>query len=337
MLGNPSSADDSTEPEKVISTEEPEVIQEESLEIGSDDLATEGEVESNSSEELTVQKDTSEDNSDDNTTTRISWKKKYRELDKRFRNLKASNDSTIFELRKDLARSMKDCNEFSRKLSSANKELNSFKSQVDQSLDLLSDEEKDILGEDTINSFKKMNKASIEAAIAPLKEQLEEARRLRDEKLEEDARTQDLVANNNFLSRLEELVPNFTSIDHDPNFHVWMDGPDDYSGDQRKALFKRAQSIGDVGRVAQFFNEFKKLNSRGEESLRQKISPTQATSKPVSTKTVTSNPKKNYVSLKAVDKFLSDVAKGYYKGREKSMQEIEAKIDKAQREGRIVA
>ena len=267
--------------------------------------------------------------------TRNDWKGKYNALDKRFRNLKASNDSTIFELRTELSKTIKQSSELSGKVNELSKELSSLKSKEDIYRDLLNEEERDIIGEDTLNSFKKLNKAAVDSAVGPLQAQLEEERKFREEGAIANAEAQQKAASTNFLNRLGDIVSDYAVYDSDPGFLKWMDGYDELTGGVRKTLFKNAQSIGDVGRVAQFFIEFKKLKDVGKSQLEQKITPATSASRTVNKTNQT--PKTQYVSLAKIEKFQADVYKGRYKGQEKIVREYEAIINLAQAEGRIVA
>lgn len=318
---------------------EDEVTQEKDLLDSENDSADKDSENLESDTSIAQEEEQATDNEEPSVTPqRNNWKKDYQQLDKRFRNLKASNDSTIFSLRKDLANALKNEGTIRTKLGEANNELNQMKSKVDIYSDLLSDDEKDILGEDTLSSFKKLNKAAVDSAVAPLREQLEEARKERDARAQEAASSHEQQASSNFLSRLGDLVPDYNTLDTNPEFLNYMKNVDEFTGDQRESIFKRAQSIGDVGRVAQFFIEFKKLKNAGKDALNKRVTPSTSASAQTSRTTTTNNsPKKQYVSMAGYDKFCSDVSKGRYKGREKEVKQIEAAVALAHSEGRIVA
>lgn len=269
---------------------------------------------------------------------RTNWKKKYQDSDKRFRHYKGANDSTTFELRNSLASSIKEVASLREQVFKLTEQLSAVKTSETKYKDLLTEDEQEIIGEDTLVSFEKLNRAAIEAAVNPLKAELEVERTKRNEQDVEYARTLAAKATNTFLGRLGNIVNDYAEVNVDPEFVSWMNGPDELEGIPRKAIFKGAEKSGDAGRVAQFFLEFKKQKQEGEDVLAQKITPTTSTSQPTVPKQPTnSNPRAGYVSMKKVGLFLDAVAKGHYRGRESEVKEIEAEINRAQVAGKLVA
>ena len=203
---------------------------------------------------------------------------------------------------------------------------------------ILSEEELAILGEDTVSSIEKVNKAILERKLKPLEEQLEEERKLRIKQAEERARREQEEANLLFLRRLGELVPDYEEIDTNPHFLAWMEEPDPYSGFARKYIFKQAQSIGDVGRVAQYFNEFKKLVfDKPKRELEKKITPEATGKETIQQREQKANPNRNKKiwTLKEIDAVYDSFIKGTFKGTKQERQRLEQEIDLAVAEGRV--
>ena len=68
-------------------------------------------------------------------------------------------------MRTELAKAIKQSTSLSNKVDTLNKEIQTLKAKEDIYNDLLTEEERDILGEDTLSSFKKLNKAAVDSAV----------------------------------------------------------------------------------------------------------------------------------------------------------------------------
>ena len=258
---------------------------------------------------------------------RTNWKKRYTEL-------RSYHDSLVYELRSELA-SVKDksvrLSEENMKLLNNISELNSNSTKDDP---LFTQEEVDVLGEETIQALQKASQKITENAVNPLKEQLDIERKTRLELEEREAQKAKNEAVSSFLSRLGNIVPDYKEIDVDPGFASWMEDIDPLSGYARKILFKRAESNGDVGRVAEFFNQFKseRMGIDTHDPLANHVTPTgsqaQAQSQQVSED-------KKILSMDAINEFYDDAAKGRYKNNMSVFREKEKLIEKAMMEGRV--
>jgi hypothetical protein len=295
---------------------------------------------SEESTNVTAQAETQEQQpaSQQKAPTRTNWKQKFNEADKRYNNFKASTDATIFSLRTELAAALRSQESLSKKVDDLSKELATARSSKTESLnDILSSEEQEILGAEAVAALDKVSKSNIEAQVKPLQEQLAFEKEQRASERKAAAEEQASQAQQSFLERLGDLVPDYATVDTDQAFLDWMKLPDEVSGIQRERLFKQSQTLGDVGRVAQFFNDFKKLNNEGQEALEDKVTPASSASSTNQQTTSSDSQQVPYVSLAKVQKFYTDVSKGRYKNKPKLVEEIQAKIDEAQRTGRIVA
>ena len=248
-------------------------------------------------------------------------KRKYTDWKTRYVSLRSHHDALAFDLRKEIS-------ELKTSLVSASKRISELQDSAHSNakdVDIYSQEERDILGDEAIAAMKK----ATNHAIAPLQEELRKEKELRMKQLEREADNDRLTSQRNFLSRLGRLVPDFATIDTNPKFIEWMQGIEDYSGAARKDLFKRAEANGDVARVAEFFVTFKNM-TKGN-SLESKITPT-------GTNTGTQSVKQGddfVVDMRFIDKFYDDVTHGKYKGRAALAKEIEFKIDQAILQGRV--
>ena len=133
-----------------------------------------------------------------------------------------------------------------------------------------------------------------------------------------------------FYEKLNAIVPEWMDINEDKEFHQWLDQYDELAGRRRQDLLSEAEEAKDATRVANFFNAWKKTNTKREatsnRSLESQVVPQSATTqtKPVGKKIWTRQ----------------EIAEFYSKARSgeidaKQMVAIEADLHAAQLEGRI--
>lgn len=252
-------------------------------------------------------------------------KRKYTDWKKRYTELRSHHDSLVYELRSEVA-STKERNVA---LNTKNIEMSDVLSKQASSKSPLSAEERDVLGEDAINALTKMT----DQATQPLRDQLANEQALRVKAEKQDAAKAKAAVTNTFLSRLGNLVPDYAELDVDPQFGKWMEQQDEASGYARKVLFKRAEANGDVGRVAEFFHNFKNgIPATKADPLERHVTPTGSAA---SVQTQPTSEDNKIISWAHVNKFYDDAARGKYKHNMSAFRKEEAIIDKATMEGRV--
>lgn len=138
------------------------------------------------------------------------------------------------------------------------------------------------------------------------------------------------------------------NVNYDQRFIDWTQAhKDPYSGQTLKALLNEAYASGDTARVARFFNDFRAASTRAPTT--QPPAPTTPSravrdqdamrapprrSTPMQHETDT-NPGQVW-SWNEVNTFYDDQAKGRYRGREKEAKEMEAQVQAAMRDNRVV-
>lgn len=283
-----------------------------------------GEAEDSTQEEeldVTTASDEDEDDTDDDATStepkkRVSWKK-------RFVNYKASSDATITGLRQErlydrerIAELEDQIREFATKLAAT--------SQKDPYDGLFTQEEIDLIGEDTLRAMQKANQAALDAKVKPLQEQLDKEAQHRRKLEEQERKREEQALGQQFLTKLGKLVPDYQTIDTDPKFLKWMTEQDEYSGYPRELIFKRAHANGDVRRVAEFFQEFKET-TKPVNKLEDKVTPNSSrASTPPKQRQQTNKPK---ITQRFILNFYDDVSRGKYRKRQKEQLAIEKAID----------
>jgi hypothetical protein len=268
------------------------------------------------------------------TSNRPSWKQ-------RFANYKASTDNTIYNLRKENAALKLEVEKVlgsTQDLKRQMKELQTNTSRnEDPFKDVFTQEDVEVLGPEAIDVFKRALKSTSTRTpvdTEEIKELREELQRMKEDRIrsaEREAASLEEQTFEKFKSSLTKAVPDWTKIDVDPKFAEFIEAVDPFSGLPRKVLFQRAVQGRDTQRVALFYQDYMKLMPKSkEEILAKKVTPTG------SGHSESVEPKAGKVfSLREFEAFMDDYSKGRYKGKEKEAQLLEAKFDKAFREGRI--
>lgn len=133
-----------------------------------------------------------------------------------------------------------------------------------------------------------------------------------------------------FYATLDSAIPNWRDINERPEWLTWLAEEDDLSGVTRQTVLTSAHERLDAKRVIAVFKKF--LASRPEKpSLEGQVTPAVSAPAPAPV----SPTGKPLMSLRAVEKFYDELAKGRYRGREAEAAQMEAEISAAQREGRI--
>lgn len=244
---------------------------------------------------------------------------------KRYNNYKASTDITIRNQRQELA----EMKETVANLLTQVANLKTQKVEERKVASYFSDEDKEILGESTIDSIDKSLKDVVNSKVAPLEQQLAMERQQNRERIKRERAALEEAKRQEFSNKLYTVVPDFQKIIADSKFRVdYMNEVDPYSGRTRRDLFNRAETEGDVMRVASFFTDYKAQFVAKNKALEEHVVPTGVTGNISATE---AKPEFQ-ISEKFIDKFYDDLARGSneYKGKKgrAKAEKIEAAIDK---------
>lgn len=246
--------------------------------------------------------------------------------EKRFKGIKALYDSKVFSLNNEVASLTRHNADLGKRLATAEQQYQASKSKTSEDYSkALTEEQRDILGEDAVGGMQAMTNAAVKQATEPLLKMIQEFRDRDQVQLEARGKASADEANSTFLSRLRDIAPGYETTDTDPKFQTWMKEVDAASGFSRERVFKTAQTNGDVGRVAQFFNEFEQINGSRKAELQKKITPTTSSA----TKPADNKPKNNFLLESEVNNFYDSVNRGDFKGTDKDRLAMERKIDQA--------
>ncbi len=260
---------------------------------------------------------------------RVSWKSRYVKL-------KQYHDADKFKTRTLLGQAYDKITE----LEAENKRLaKNFSDLVKVNpktiKDLATQEEIDRIGEDELAIMDRLTSQKLDAQTKDLQDRLDKADAREAEARQIQSKNAKAEAYNIFLERLGAAVPDYAEVDVDPRFEHWLEQPDPMSGFKRIDLFKQAEASGDVGRVATFFNDFKKEVSPTQQTLDNKVTPVgnSGSSRPVNNQQ--NMGRQEIVPMAEYVAFMDSVTRGGYKGRETEAKTLEAKYDKAIAEGRL--
>lgn len=177
---------------------------------------------------------------------------------------------------------------------------------------------------------------SLSASITP---QIEEVKG----KIEAREKADAASAQEVFFSVLAGIVPDWDTVNNDPEFHDWLQGREKYARENRYAQLERSYRAGDAKAVAEFMTDFKAFQSSersrkaSEQAVAQKktegkVAP--ETVKPSPPKLDRTDPTPGVITTAFITDFYNRAARG--KITDSEYAKIDAEIQKAAREGRVV-
>lgn len=137
-----------------------------------------------------------------------------------------------------------------------------------------------------------------------------------------------------FLTKLGQAVPEWEQINVDQRFLAWLAEVDPIYGQPRQAALEAAAQRFDSQRVVNIFKAFKQQLTAQAPSpsvLETQVSPSASAGTPQPQPA----PNKPVFTQKQITDFYNDVARGRYRGRENDVAQIEAQINDAIAEGRV--
>lgn len=278
---------------------------------------------SNSEPEVTAEQDAKVNDTEQDLSF---WKNRALDAEYRFGKYKAKTDTTIYKLRVE----SKELREEILKLNDTISNLRKLETAKGTD-EVFTPAVVDVLGEEAVEAIKKViEKTNERVDIAERKLQEQTVRGV-ESKIKED----EMSAYESFVEALTEFVPDCIAMNRDQGFLDWLDQPDS-TGVKRLNRLQAAQRIGDVERVASFFNDYKKLTATPKavrkDSIINRTGPVQKSSSTETQKQPTVEP----VTVSFMKQFEADVSRGKYKGRESEKAAIDKRIETAYLTGNII-
>lgn len=153
-------------------------------------------------------------------------------------------------------------------LSALREEVEALKAAKDRQ-SLVKPEEIQEFGEPLVDLIRRAAREEVGAKdqeIAELKSQLKSIKSTSEQSVE-----------STFYEKLAATIPDWMTINDDPEFHSWLAEHDELTGYQRQELLSQAEKRKDAGRVARFFDAFKKTKSKTQvaavDSLESQVPP----------------------------------------------------------------
>lgn len=135
-----------------------------------------------------------------------------------------------------------------------------------------------------------------------------------------------------FYGELAKAHPDWEQVNESDAWRSWLTVRDDVTGISGQEALDDAYAKLDHRRVIAIFTKFKASQPKPQ-TLDSQLAPSTV---PAGASVPTGAQPPKLISQKAVQAFYNDLAKGRYKGREAEAQRLEAEINQAAREGRIV-
>jgi len=244
--------------------------------------------------------------------------KEERDWESEYKTLRRNSDQYKYVTRSELAN-------LKERLVAANAEIVSLKNsvvatKVDPFKDTFSKEDIETVGEDALSLMKKAATTAAEKETEGIKEELSNVRKARLDAEQKSISSDRAQATQIFLNKLSAIVPEYSDINLDPAFEVYIKGADPVNGGTRLMHFKNAEQSGNVYVVAKYMKDFK-AKAEPVDSLAERVTPTGA---PVAATVETTE---QLIPVSEVDKFYDDVAKNKYKGKMTPQRAQEAKYD----------
>lgn len=143
----------------------------------------------------------------------------------------------------------------------------------------------------------------------------------------------EMTLEQSFYRALDQAVPDWRAINADERWLAWLSEVDDVYGAPRQDALTNAHQMLNAERVITIFNKFKHATEAARPKLDGQQTPADRGAPPPPPQEPAP---KRLVSSKLVQQFYNDLAKGRYVGREAEAARLEAEINQAAAEGRVV-
>lgn len=219
-------------------------------------------------------------------------------------------------------------------------------------------------GQDLIDLIQRVARGVVNSLVKPLSQELEAVKQLTAQlqgTLEVVEDRSGKAAQDTFVRKLTELVPDWQKINVEQQFLLWLEEPDPISGIVRKQLLNAAAERLEVQRVAALFKAYKAW--KAEQGLEEPTPPPPPPPPPAptpvtpqrrlpianpeisaqvapgksrsSTPVPQSDPSTRIWTQAEIRQFYEDVKLGRFRGTPEDVARIEAEIDLAAAQGRI--
>jgi len=209
------------------------------------------------------------------------------------------------------------------KLNSLTEEVEALKAKLTTPREsLVKPEEVSEFGEPLVDLMRRAAREELQAKDA----EVSELKR----KLEQVVGTTNANVEVSFYDQLAMKVPDWQTLNDDPEFHAWLGEVDELTGYQRQDILSQAEGKRDADRVARFFNAFKKVQ---QDKSAASVSSLEAQVAPEATRTPEAPRGKKLWTRAEIADFYARDRRGEYSDADAAA--IDAEIQLAIREQRV--
>ena len=189
----------------------------------------------------------------------------------------------------------------------------------------------ELFGADLVDMVKRVAETMFGSAVSTIDTRIASL----EARLEGTAQAVSRTAEEVFYDQLSGLVPDYKTINTSQSFLDWLSEVDPVYGAPRQSALDRAAASLDVDRVSKVFMAFKGSRPaappKPSDQLNRQVAPASAASAPPPRSDA-----RTVITTSDVQSFYKDLQLGRYVGKEQEARNVEAAINLALAEGRIV-
>lgn len=206
----------------------------------------------------------------------LTWEQRFKTLQGMHRSVAPQLHAQVKELTSKL-------DSQSREVEAMRKELAQAKDatrKAEEKAKYVTAEDVDSFGEELIDVQRRVAKEVFQEHVVPLQDQLKQLQAENEELRNQVSATGNEVGQSRFESELRRAIPDFDTVNTDPEWIAWLDDYDPMIRGQRRTVAQEAFNRGDVGAIADYMAMFKSskqpspVNKRKD--LERQVSPTKA-------------------------------------------------------------
>jgi hypothetical protein len=249
--------------------------------------------------------------------------------EKRYKNLRASRDYKLIEAKEEIAALLEKNSKLEDLVDELRKKVKEL-STTDPFKDVLTQEDREALGDTTVDVLKRVTQKVTETATADLRQELDAEKTARKEERTKKAKDAKAQGYKFFLDKLAAMVPDWKTINEDKGFIDYCHNTYDLDGSLVADNFRQAEGRRDAVAIARYMLDYKAAGPKAD-PMEDYVSPTGVNA----SEAPKQETKGRIWTRKEINQFYEDLNRGRFKGSREEALAVEKDIDKAVMEGRI--
>lgn len=203
---------------------------------------------------------------------------------------------------------------------------------------LVTEQDEKDYGADLLDVQRRVAKEVMREFVAPLQAELKQ----RDVEISQlkqlVQKTGGEVTTLTFEQRLAQVVPDFTTLNNDPKWIAWLDQTDEYTGEPRRAYAEYVYGQGDVAKVKQVVDFYKRTTAAPSQQEQQDQRDLELARQVQPTRTAsgsTTAPQVKYYTEAEASRLFDKVRRLNTQGKYDEANTLEAEVTVAYQEGRV--